>query len=112
MKNSRRIIFRGGRPRSIKSAKALSYCDAFMLQAPKLVAPIEGPISVTVTVWYASRRPDLDVALILDLMQKSGIIKNDRQAVEQHLFKRLDPANPRTEIIVQPGDGLWDTVDP
>jgi predicted unusual protein kinase regulating ubiquinone biosynthesis (AarF/ABC1/UbiB family) len=41
----------------------------------------------------------LDESLILDLLQ--GVIyKNDRQVKEKHVYWGLDPANPRTEIIV------------
>lgn len=60
----------------------------------------------TITIWYASRRPDLDESLILDLLQvdekkykdKKGVILNDRQVREKHIYWRLDPENPRCEI--------------
>jgi Holliday junction resolvase RusA-like endonuclease len=50
-------------------------------------------------IYYASRRPDLDESLILDLMQ--GIIyENDRSVKEKHIFWGLDKENPRAEITV------------
>ena len=58
-----------------------------------------GDLRFTARIFYATRRPDLDESLILDLLQ--GVIyKNDRQVKEKHVYWGLDPANPRTEIIV------------
>jgi|TARA_R100001163_G_C5051980_1_gene188697 Holliday junction resolvase RusA-like endonuclease len=53
-----------------------------------------------VTVFYGSRRPDLDISLLLDSAQ-NYLFKNDRQVKEQHLFWRLDRENPRSEIIIK-----------
>jgi hypothetical protein len=59
-----------------------------------------GDLRVTMRIYYASRRPDLDESLILDLMQ--GLIyENDRQVKEKHIFWALDVDRPRTEIIVE-----------
>lgn len=84
----------------IKSAKALSYASAFKLQA-KAGRMIEGDVAVHITIWYASRRPDLDESLILDLLQDVAY-KNDRQVKEKHIYWALDPQNPRCEIRVEP----------
>lgn len=59
-----------------------------------------GDLKVTMFIFYASRRPDLDESLILDLMQ--GLIyENDRQVKEKHILWGLDPDKPRAEIIVE-----------
>lgn len=87
--NSRRIVYTRGRVRSIKSRKAIGYVAAFCAQAAKLAVPITCDVVLTVRIWYASRRPDLDVALIMDCLQRAGIIKNDRQVVEIHAYKYL-----------------------
>jgi Holliday junction resolvase RusA-like endonuclease len=59
-----------------------------------------GDLRVTLHIFYASRRPDLDESLILDLMQ--GLIyENDRQVKERHCYWGLDPENPRSEIIIE-----------
>ncbi len=103
--NSRRLVsFKrsggGSRPALIKSQKALDYNDAFRLQCPKLSPLIEGDVSVTITIYYATRRPDLDESVILDAMQ--GLVYlNDRQVKEKHIFWGLDKTNPRAEIIVE-----------
>lgn len=99
--NSRRLVTIGGRPRFIKSAKALSYLDAFRLQCPALPQLMEGDLAVTAHIYYASRRPDLDATVIMDAMQ-GRIYLNDRQVREQHLYHHLDKENPRAEITVQP----------
>lgn len=84
----------------IKSAKALAYGKAFEDQCPMLDPMMEGDLRVTIKIWYASRRPDLDASLIFDLMQ-GYIYENDRQIKEQHLFWGLDKENPRAEITVE-----------
>jgi Holliday junction resolvase RusA-like endonuclease len=84
----------------IKSEKALKYGEAFKQQCPVLDPLMEGDLSVTIRIWYASRRPDLDASLIFDLMQ-GFIYKNDRQVREQHLYWGLDKETPRAEITVE-----------
>jgi Holliday junction resolvase RusA-like endonuclease len=104
-----------GRAAVIKSEKALSYARDFRKQVPpRARLMLKGPIRVTMTIFYASERPDLDESLILDLMQPvykkvrdervlidSGVYLNDRQVVERHVFRRIDRANPRAEIEVE-----------
>ena len=98
--NSRRVVRYGGISRLIKSAKALSYSDVFRQQCGKLPTLMTGDLRVTLHIFYASRRPDLDESLILDLMQ--GLIyENDRQVKERHCYWGLDPDNPRAEIIIE-----------
>ena len=98
--NSRRVVHYGGMSRLIKSKKALSYSDVFKQQCGKLPTLMTGDLRVTLHIFYASRRPDLDESLILDLMQ--GLIyENDRQVKERHCYWGLDPDNPRAEIIIE-----------
>ena len=98
--NSRRVVHYGGMSRLIKSKKALTYSDVFKQQCKPLATLMTGDLRVTLHIYYASRRPDLDESLILDLMQ--GLIyENDRQVKERHCYWGLDPENPRSEIIVE-----------
>lgn len=84
----------------IKSKKALSYVDAFRSQCRPLERLMEGDLRITIKIWYASRRPDLDASLIFDILQ--GIVyENDRQLKEQHLYWGLDKDNPRSEILIE-----------
>lgn len=104
--NQRRVVRIGNATRVIKSKKALSYADVFRQQCPVLPELMAGDLCLTIHIWYASRRPDLDESLILDLLQGRVYI-NDRQVKERHTFWHLDKDCPRTEIEVKkisPGD--------
>lgn len=98
--NSRKLVRFGNRPAFIKSQKARDYVNAFKLQCPKLTELMQGDLSVTMTIYYASRRPDLDESVILDCMQDL-IYENDRQVKEKHVYWGLDKDNPRAEIKVE-----------
>lgn len=116
--NSRRIVKPKGSNKMlvIKSKKALGYVADFALQCPQIAPPIEEDISVTITIYYASRRPDLDESVILDCMQsqvhidkktkaktllRNNIYLNDRQVREKHIYWALDKENPRCEIKIE-----------
>ena len=98
--NSRRLVSFRGKARFIKSKKALDFIKQFQQQIPSGITPVGGDLKVTITIFYASRRPDLDESLILDAMQ-GFVYANDRQVKEKHIFWRLDRANPRSEIRVE-----------
>ena len=99
--NSRRVVRIGGMSRLIKSAKALTYSDVFKRQVRDMhIVPVHGDVRVTMHIWYASRRPDLDESLILDLLQGVAYV-NDRQVKEKLIYWHLDPAEPRSEITVE-----------
>lgn len=100
--NQRRLVTIGGKPRMIKSKKALAYSDEFAIHCPQLPEPLEGSLEVEMVIWYGSRRPDIDggASLILDLMQ-GRIYKNDRQVDRLVVEKKLDRENPRADIRVR-----------
>ena len=95
--NSRRITRQG---RVIKSQKALNYADAFKRQCRRLAVLMTCDVRVTMHIFYASRRPDLDESLILDLLQDCVYV-NDRQVKEKHIYWHLDRENPRTELLIE-----------
>ena len=98
--NSRRVVKFGSMSRLIKSQKALDYSEVFRMQCPAITPLMSGDIRMHITIYYASRRPDLDESLILDLLQ--GLVYvNDRQVKERHTYWGLDPKNPRAEIIIE-----------
>lgn len=103
--NSRKLVTIRGRPAFIKSKKARDYVAMFNKQCPVLTEMLEGDLSVTMTIFYATRRPDLDESVILDCMQDK-IYKNDRQVKEKHIHWGLDRDNPRAEISVTEKDNL------
>ena len=97
--NSRRLVSFRGKPRFIKSKKALSYSRAFEQQCPTRKNLFSEDLFVAIKIYYASRRPDLDASLILDLLQ-DYVYSNDRQVKGQYCEWGLDRDNPRTLIVV------------
>lgn len=116
--NSRKIVTIGGRPSSIKSAKARNYeSDALKQIPPAARQRIEGPVRITMRIYYASERPDLDESLVLDILQdrfakdkttgqrvriQDGVYRNDRQVREKHVYRAIDRVTPRVDIVVEP----------
>lgn len=103
--NSRRLVYYGKKPAFIKSDKARAYEASAILQLKSQVRRhkmFETPVAVEMTIYYASQRPDLDESLILDVMEKAGVYKNDRLVRERHVFHGIDKARPRAEIMVWP----------
>ena len=99
-KNQRRIVQFGGKPRLIKSKKALDYCHRFEAQCPVLDKLMTEDVSLRVDVYYASRRPDLScMDLIMDLLQ-GHCYENDRQVKASMSVWNLDRENPRCLIRV------------
>lgn len=101
--NSRIITKFGGRPRLIKKPKAIDYVEGALYQLQEQLRghqTILGPVRMDITIWYDSRRPDLDVSLIQDILEKAGVYKNDRQVFEIHAAKKLDKENPRLQVTI------------
>lgn len=113
--NSRTILRKGN--------KALNYERMAQMQIPASARQrLEGPVRVTLRIWYASERPDLDESIVLDVLQdrwtrtkpgnpivpgrrvlvQRGVYRNDRQVREKHVFHGIDSKNPRTEVVVEP----------
>jgi len=104
--NSRRIFKnrRTGCPIIVKSQEALNYERSFASQVagvPRGTFGEKDGLSLTAHIFYSSRRPDLSDELICDLLEKTGIIHNDRQIVHKTLIKGLDRDNPRVEVEVR-----------
>lgn len=103
------------RPSVIKSKKARDYERDALLQIPPAARMrLEGPVRVTLHVFYASERPDLDESVILDVLQdrftgrgeqrvlvQRGVYRNDRQVREKHVYHAIDRKNPRAEVEVE-----------
>lgn len=120
--NQRRIVEIAGRSQIIKSKKALDYERSALAQIPPAArVRIEGPVSVTMRIFYSTERPDLDESVILDVLQdrwskspregaprvlvQRGVYCNDRQVREKHVYHAIDRGNPRAEITVVPLQG-------
>ena len=97
--NSRRFVVIGGKPRFIKSKKALDYTKSFKSQCPVRKELFKEDVFVAIKIYYASRRPDLDASLVLDSLQ-DYVYPNDRLVKGQYLEWGLDRDNPRSLIVV------------
>lgn len=115
--NSRQLVSFGHgdakRPALIKSKKARDYERTAVMQIPHTAKVMfTGPVRVTLRIYYASERPDLDESVVLDVLQaklekgsrevvRPGVYTNDRQVREKHIYHAIDRKNPRTEVIVE-----------
>ena len=97
--NSRRFVLIGGKPRFIKSKKALVYARDFDLQCPVRKNLFEEDLSIAIKIYYRTRRPDLDESLILDLLQ-GRVFKNDRSIKSKYVEHGLDKEHPHTVIVI------------
>lgn len=98
--NGRRFIRRG---LIIKSNKALIFEELFPLQVrPKPEDCItEGEVTLTATIFYKTQRNDLDESLLMDCIQNVGLVSNDRQIREKHIYHGIDKVNPRVEFKIE-----------
>lgn len=97
--NSRKVVRFGNRTAMIKSDKARGYVPVAQSQMPKGLVPTTKDVCVEMVIHYASRRPDLDESLILDIMQ-GYVYANDRQVKRKIIYWQLDRDNPRSVIRV------------
>ncbi len=109
-KDARRTIFR-------KSDKALEYEKNALRQIPpRARLQLQVRVAVTLRIFYATERPDLDESVILDVLQnryakvketgqrvlvQAGVYVNDRQVREKHVYWGLDRLSPRAEIRIE-----------
>lgn len=86
--------------RFIKSTGAQEFEETALWQIKKQWGrknPLSGNIAIETTVYYPSNRNDLDTSLWWDVLQRAGVIENDRMIVESHDYKAIDKENPRVE---------------
>ena len=103
LKNQRRIVTnrRTGKPMSIKSAPAMQYAEVFNAQLPgNARINYRGPVSLRCRVWYPSRRNDLDIEYLKDLLQRFCVLHNDRSVMHQEAWKGLDRDYPRIHFTI------------
>jgi len=103
--NSRQIVMVKGRAMVIKSKDARQYEKQFEAAvwrgARDLVnLPEDSRLYFKATVYQENMRRDLDCELLPDLLQKFGIIKNDRAIFEKHYYRKIDKLNPRVEFEI------------
>jgi Holliday junction resolvase RusA-like endonuclease len=77
----------------------------FALQVPpearRNMGALNQPLRSIVTVYYPSWQQDLDCAIVYDMLQKCGVVANDRYIREHYEYAEVDPKNPRVELTVE-----------
>jgi len=88
--------------RLFKSRELKQYEESFAWQSAKILKEFDGKFGITMTIYFQSNRSDLDNAakVILDCLQTSGIIKNDRNCFQLQMTKEIDKLNPRAELFI------------
>ncbi len=103
MKN-RRIPTRNNPRVTVPTRDCQIFERDFMAQVPRSalrsIGSVERPLQSTVTVYYPDMRSDLDCAHVYDLLQKAGVVRNDRYIRVKYEIARIDKANPRVEIEI------------
>lgn len=94
------------RGRTIKGPKASAFERDFAMQVPPQyrnlrLGGLKQPLRANISVWYPSRRQDLDTAIIYDCLQRSGVVANDRFIIEHHEWAHVDPINPRVDVEIE-----------
>jgi Holliday junction resolvase RusA-like endonuclease len=91
--------------RHVKHPKAQAFERDFALQVPpeaKLgLGSRDRLLRAVITVCYPSWRQDVDLAIVYDMLQKTGVVSNDRWIRERHEFGLVDAENPRVEIDIE-----------
>lgn len=107
--NSRKIVRVRGRMLVIKDPAAIEWQKAFdvayqavCLNRPVWVHDCETRFKLHAAVYQQDLRRDLDIELIPDALQKSGMILNDRAIWEKHAIRKIDRDNPRVEFALRP----------
>lgn len=100
--NSRIMIVNKGKRRCIKNANAQAYVESFTNQVRFLnIQKFVGDVVLHCQIYYSSYRKDLDESLIMDCLQKSGVLENDRQIKEKHIYHAINKECPKTIITLE-----------
>jgi crossover junction endodeoxyribonuclease RusA len=97
-------IWRVFRNRIIKAKVGRDYAKRVQLEARQQeAAPLQGPVSVSVTAYRPQKRGDLDNTLKAAFDALNGVAwDDDSQVVELHALRLDDKHNPRLEVSVRP----------
>ena len=101
--NSYKVIKVDGQSRIGKKDVVKRYEEAFMWQVGKIRdAGISGMFEFYLDVYYPTKSPDLDgcFKVVLDLLQKAKVIKNDNNCCKIVARKFIDKTDPRVEFKI------------
>jgi hypothetical protein len=104
--NSRRLVRnkKTGRQLVIKSRKALQWMEDAGWQIPadakRKVGGPDQPLRIVFYVRYRTRLADLSTELIMDTLQKYGVIRGDRYVFEKAEQKIIDKEDPGVDLVI------------
>jgi Holliday junction resolvase RusA-like endonuclease len=100
--NCYKIVTINGKSTLAKSKALTGYEKNFFIQCRNRGKGIDQYFQVFGKVFYPNQRADLDNSLkvILDCLQKCGVIKNDNKCISLQFEKYLDKINPRIELEI------------
>ena len=102
MKNRRILKVIKGRIMSFKNPEAQRYVKDFLKQIPgNLQVRYDTPVRLTALIFYKTKRPDLDESLLMDCLESSSIITNDRLIWDKQILKYFDKHIPRITFYVE-----------
>lgn len=106
--NQYKIITINGHASLKKSDAVKAFEQKFYLQNPLRNANISGFFELYLDAFFSSNRKDLDGAfkLVLDMLQASNTIKNDRNCVKIIANKYIDRIMPRIEFTIKEVGGI------
>lgn len=111
--NSRRFVrnSRSKKPMLIRSPAALAYERDFAAQVPsRFRLRLSGPLLLQLEIYFRSWRSDLDLETVMDCLERSRVIDNDRSIVRAEVSKYKDSKRPRAEIKIW-RFGQWEGWD-
>jgi len=102
--NSRKVVRIRGRTRVIKSAKARAWTARALAEMRSIgnlqLGSADRPLRIVFEVFYETRRPDLSVELVLDAIEKAGVISNDRHVYEYTAHKFFSRERPGVLVSI------------
>ena len=76
------------------------FCQQLPKSARRAIGSLERPLRAHVVIYYPSMRNDVDAELLFDLLQKYGVVRNDRYIRDKRIIGRVDKKCPRVEIEI------------
>lgn len=101
--NCYRIVKHGNISSLAKTSALIAYEKNFYIQCKQRGQTIGGYFEFYIDVFYPNERADLDNSLkvVLDCLQKSGVIKNDNKCIKIVAQKFKDTRDPRLEYLIK-----------
>lgn len=102
--NSYKIVNLNGHAKLAKQKVLTEYEKNFYIQCPERGRMVKGYFKLVAKIYFSSNRPDLDNSLkiLLDCLQLTKTIKNDRNCTHIDVQKFIDKKEPRIEYEVIP----------